>query len=25
LLAYGRVAELKAPLEKNQRIIARKE
>lgn len=25
LLAYGRVAEAKAPLEKNQRIIARKE
>ena len=25
LLAYGRVAEVKAPLEKNQRIIARKE
>jgi tetratricopeptide (TPR) repeat protein len=25
LLAYGRIAEVKAPLEKNQRIIARKE
>ena len=25
LLAYGRVADVKAPLEKNQRIIARKE
>ena len=25
LLAYGRIAELKAPLEKNQRVVARKE
>ena len=25
LLAYGRIAEVKAPLQKNQRVIARKE